>query len=81
MIRGVVNKFNRGEVGQESLARDDVKRINNSASSAEKLLVRSPNPRLTPFLKNSGLLPSLPLTAKHLASEKEVFTLGLLVPS
>ena len=33
MIRGVIQKFNRGEVGQEALARDDVKRINNSASS------------------------------------------------
>lgn len=33
MIRGVVSKFNRGEVDQRALARDDVKRINNSASS------------------------------------------------
>lgn len=33
MIRGVVNHFNRGEIDQRALAREDVKRINQSASS------------------------------------------------
>ncbi len=33
MIRGLYNKFNRGEVDQRALAREDVKRINSSASS------------------------------------------------
>jgi len=33
MARGVVNKFNRGEIDVYALARDDVKRVNNSARS------------------------------------------------
>lgn len=33
MIRGVVNTFNRGEVDQRALAREDIKRVNSSASS------------------------------------------------
>jgi hypothetical protein len=33
VTRGVMNKFNRGEVGEAALAREDVSRIDNSCSS------------------------------------------------
>jgi len=38
MIRGVINKHNRGEVDQRALGREDIKRVNNSASLMENFI-------------------------------------------
>lgn len=50
MPRGIVNKFNRGEVDADALARDDIKRINNSASSMINFIPK----RLGPMVYRPG---------------------------
>ena len=51
MANGVVNKFNRGEIDTLALAREDVKRVNNSASSMVNFIPT----RLGPMVYRPGL--------------------------
>jgi len=51
MARGVVNHFNRGEVDQRALAREDLKRVNNSASLMRNFIPT----RLGPMMYRPGM--------------------------
>ena len=53
----VYNKFNRGEVGEDAVARDDVKKINNSAS----LMTNFVPQRLGPMAYRPGMIHQNPL--------------------